>query len=129
MSAASRAVAGLPVKNGAAVAARREASMISHRRARRDRSSRKLYTFQIVIEKETEGEGYTAYSPTLQGCFRRAATIEEAKKKIREAVRRRVDSLLADGEPISQCEKLIHIEELSIVLAHRRWRREAVGGR
>jgi predicted RNase H-like HicB family nuclease len=76
----------------------------------------RLYTFQIVIEREAEGEGYTAYSPTLAGCFRRAATIEEAKERVRAAVRERVESLLAKGEPISQCERLMHVEELSIAL-------------
>ena len=29
----------------------------------------KFYSFQIVIEKEAEDEGYYAYSPTLPGCF------------------------------------------------------------
>jgi hypothetical protein len=29
----------------------------------------KFYSFQIVIEKEPEDEGYYAYSPTLPGCF------------------------------------------------------------
>ncbi len=75
-----------------------------------------LYTFQIVIEKDAEGEGYTAYSPTLAGCFRRGETIEEAKESVREAVGERVQSLLARGEPISQCERLMHAEELPIVI-------------
>jgi predicted RNase H-like HicB family nuclease len=75
-----------------------------------------IYTFQIVIEKEADGEGYTAYSPTLAGCFRRARTMEQAKENIREAVLKRVESLLAEAEPITQCERLIHIEELSIAV-------------
>src|SRR2546422_10828648 len=29
----------------------------------------KVYTFEIVIEKEEEDEGYLAYSPTPAGCF------------------------------------------------------------
>ena len=81
-----------------------------------DRPPAKIYTFQIVIEKEADGEGYTAYSPTLAGCFRRAATIEEAKERIREAARERIESLLAKGEPISQGERLMHVEELSIAV-------------
>ena len=28
----------------------------------------KYYTFEIVVEKEAEDEGYMAYSPTLPGC-------------------------------------------------------------
>lgn len=76
----------------------------------------RLFTFQIVIETEADGGGYTAYSPTLPGCFRRAATIEEAKERVRQAIRQRVEALLAAGEPIAQCERLLHVEELSIAL-------------
>ena len=46
----------------------------------------KYYTFEIVVEKEPEDEGYSAYSPTLPGCFSNGRTIEEAKRNIREAV-------------------------------------------
>jgi predicted RNase H-like HicB family nuclease len=80
----------------------------------------RLYTFQIVIETEAERAGYTAYSPTLPGCFRRGATIEEAKERIRQAIRERVETLLATGEPIAQCERLLHVEELSMVLPDKR---------
>ena len=38
----------------------------------------KFYTFEVLVEKEPEGEGYSAYSPTLPGCFSNGATIEEA---------------------------------------------------
>ena len=76
----------------------------------------KIYTFQIVIEKVPEGGGYTAYSPTLAGCFRRAGTMEKANDNVRKAVFERVELLLIKGEPIFQCERLIHVEELSIAI-------------
>ena len=47
----------------------------------------RYFTFEIVVEKEAEDEGYSAYSPTLPGCFSNGKSIEEAKKNIREAVR------------------------------------------
>ena len=37
----------------------------------------KFYTFEIVVEKEQEDEGYSAYSPTLLGCFSNGKTIDE----------------------------------------------------
>ena len=80
---------------------------------------RKLYTFQIVIEKEPQGESYSAYSPTLAGCFQRASTVEEAKRRIREALSERLDTLLARGEPISQGDRLVHVEELTIAVPER----------
>ena len=64
----------------------------------------RFYTFEIVIEKEAEDEGYTAYSPTLPGCFSNGKTIEEAKRNIREALQQHIAVLLAHGQPIPQNE-------------------------
>ncbi|MBL7139502.1 MAG: type II toxin-antitoxin system HicB family antitoxin [Planctomycetes bacterium] len=74
----------------------------------------KYYSFQIVIEKEPEDEGYYAYSPTLPGCFSNGRTIEEAKRNIRVAIEEHVASLLAHAEPIPQNENLVHVEELTV---------------
>ena len=54
----------------------------------------KFYTFEIVIEKEEEDEGYLAY--------------------IREAIQQHVEALLTHGQPIPQNEKLVHVEELTV---------------
>ncbi|MBI3545175.1 MAG: type II toxin-antitoxin system HicB family antitoxin [Gammaproteobacteria bacterium] len=62
----------------------------------------KFYTFEILIEKESAGEGYAAYSPNLPGCFSNGKTIEEAKRNIREAIEQHVASLTAHGQPIPQ---------------------------
>jgi len=75
-----------------------------------------FYNFEIVIEKEPEDEGYSAYSPSLPGCFSNGRTIEETKRNMREAIQQHVASLLAHGEPVPQNERLVHIEELSIGL-------------
>lgn len=72
------------------------------------------YTFEIIIEKEPEDEGYLAYSPTLPGCFSNGKTIEEAKRNIREAIQLHIASLLAHGHPIPQNERLVHVEELTV---------------
>jgi predicted RNase H-like HicB family nuclease len=77
----------------------------------------KEYTFQIVIEKEPEGAGYAGYSPTLPGCFRRGSTVEELKQSLRRAVRERLESLLARGEPVPQANSLLHVEELTVSIA------------
>jgi predicted RNase H-like HicB family nuclease len=72
------------------------------------------YSFEILIEKEPEDEGYYAYSPTLPGCFGSGKTIEEAKRNIRLAVSQHIDALLAHGQPIPQHEHLVHVEELTV---------------
>jgi predicted RNase H-like HicB family nuclease len=74
----------------------------------------KFYSFEIVIEKEVEDAGYSAFSPTLPGCFSNGATIEEAKRNIREAIEQHVRTLLDRGQPVPQNEKLVHVEELSV---------------
>ena len=60
----------------------------------------KFYTFEIVVEKEPEDDGYAAYSPTMPGCFSNGKTIEEARKNTREAVQQHMESLLAHGQAI-----------------------------
>jgi len=74
----------------------------------------KYFSFQIVIEKEPEDEGYYAYSPTLPGCFSNGKTIEEAKRNIREAIRQHVESMIHHADAIPEDEKLVHVEELTI---------------
>lgn len=74
------------------------------------------YTFEIVVEKEAEGLGYLAYSPTLPGCFSDGKTIEEAKRNIREAIQQHLQSLLAHQQPVPQNEKLVHVEELTVAV-------------
>ena len=74
----------------------------------------KFYSFQIVIEKEPEDEGYLAYSPTLPGCFSNGKTIEEARRNIREAVELHLSSLAANSQEIPQDDKIVHVEELSV---------------
>ncbi|MBX7255844.1 MAG: type II toxin-antitoxin system HicB family antitoxin [Candidatus Hydrogenedentes bacterium] len=74
----------------------------------------RFYTFEIVIEKEPEDEGYFAYSPTLPGCFSNGSTIEEAKRNIREAVQQHLATLRTHGQKIEQQERLVHVEELTV---------------
>jgi len=74
----------------------------------------KYYSFQVVIEKEPQDEGYYAYSPTLPGCFSNGRTIEEAKRNIRAAVEQHLAALLAHAERIPQSENLVHVEELTV---------------
>jgi predicted RNase H-like HicB family nuclease len=74
----------------------------------------KFYSFQVVIEKELEDEGYYAYSPTLPGCFSNGNTIEDARRNIREAIQQHLESLRAHAQPIPQDERIVHVEELTV---------------
>jgi predicted RNase H-like HicB family nuclease len=74
----------------------------------------RFYSFQIVIEKEPEDEGYYAYSPTVPGCFSNGRTIEEARLNIREAIGQHMASLLRHGQAVPQDDRLVHVEELTV---------------
>lgn len=73
----------------------------------------KFYTFEVVVEKEPEDEGYLAYSPTLPDCFSNGRTIEQARRNMREALRQHIESPPAHGRQIPQNENLVHAEELA----------------
>jgi predicted RNase H-like HicB family nuclease len=62
----------------------------------------RFYKLEIVIENEVEDDGYFAWSPSLPGCVSDGSTIEEAKRRMREAVTQHVEALLAHGEPVPQ---------------------------
>ncbi len=53
----------------------------------------KFYSFEIVIEKEPEDEGYFAYCPALPGCLSNGLTMEETKRNVREAIHLHMESL------------------------------------
>lgn len=57
-----------------------------------------FHNFEVVIEKDGEGEGYFAWSPNLPACVSNVGTIEEAKRRMREAVTQHVTALLEHGE-------------------------------
>ena len=59
----------------------------------------RFFSFEVVMEKETEDQGYYAWSPTLSGCFSNGRSIEEAKRNIREALAQHVAALLDHGDP------------------------------
>lgn len=73
-----------------------------------------FYTFQIIVEKEPDDGGYSAYSPTLPGCFSNGRTLEEAVRGIREAVQQHVEVLTEVGEMVPQRDSVVHVEQLSI---------------
>lgn len=74
----------------------------------------KFYNFEIVVEKETEDEGYLAYSPSLPGCFSNGLTVEEARRNIRDAIQQHLAVLLEHNQPVPQHENLVMVEALSV---------------
>jgi predicted RNase H-like HicB family nuclease len=54
--------------------------------------------YAIVIEK-ADGN-YSAYVPDLPGCVATAATVKDAEREIRDAIRFHIDGLKEDGQPV-----------------------------
>jgi predicted RNase H-like HicB family nuclease len=50
----------------------------------------------------------------LPGCFSNGKTIEETRRRMREAIQQHVLALIAHGQPIPQNEHLVHVEELTV---------------
>jgi predicted RNase H-like HicB family nuclease len=54
--------------------------------------------YAIVIEK-ADGN-YSAYVPDLPGCVATGATVKDAEREIRDAIRFHIDGLKEDGHPV-----------------------------
>jgi len=57
----------------------------------------RYFTFEIVVEKEPEDDGYSAYSPTLPGCFSNGQTVEQARNNMRGAIQQHAEALREHG--------------------------------
>ena len=58
----------------------------------------KSYRISVVIEKDEDG--YSAFSPELQGCYTQADTYEEVIQNIRDAIKLHIEDRLASGEDV-----------------------------
>ena len=69
----------------------------------------------VVIEPEETG-GYSAYCPSLPGCFSSGETREEAAANIREAIECHIESMKKDGLPIrlSQIQPVVTQVEVAV---------------
>jgi predicted RNase H-like HicB family nuclease len=74
------------------------------------------FTFDVVIEKEAEDEGFFAYCPALPGCFSSGSTIEETRSNMKDALEQHVASLLAHGDDVPQVSRTVLVETLSLAV-------------
>ena len=74
-------------------------------------------TVSIVIEREDDpAAGYSAFCPTLPGCFANGHTSEEAKNNMQNAIIQHLRALLANGNVVPMERDAIRVEELSFLL-------------
>jgi predicted RNase H-like HicB family nuclease len=55
----------------------------------------------LVIYERT-ATGYSAYAPDLPGCITTAPTLQEAERRMKEAIEFHLDGLREDGIPIPE---------------------------
>ena len=60
--------------------------------------------YAVVIEKASGN--YSAYVPDLPGCVATGATVAEAEREIRAAIRFHIDGLKEDGQPVPQATSI-----------------------
>lgn len=58
-----------------------------------------MYTYTVLLEPAAEG-GYTVTVPMLPGVITKGDTLEEARERVREAIRRYLKVLRKHREPI-----------------------------
>lgn len=68
----------------------------------------KEYTYTVFLGPSWKGAGYRAFCPLLPGLSARAQTRDEAIRKIRAALGRRLDRMIARGERIPREPKRRH---------------------
>jgi predicted RNase H-like HicB family nuclease len=72
--------------------------------------------FTVVIEKAENN--YSVYVPDLPGCVATAATLEEARQMIQEAIEFHLEGMLQHGEAIppatTQCDEIeVDVQQLA----------------
>lgn len=70
------------------------------------------YTYRVIIEPD-EHNTFHAYVPALSGCHTWGATLNEARKNIRDAIDAYIRSLRADGKSIPQDMGIEVVETIS----------------
>jgi len=73
----------------------------------------KILLYKVISEPAEEG-GYTAYAPSLPGCFSEGDTYEEALKNIKEAIKGWIDVSMKFGDEIPPSDVIVDTVAVSV---------------
>jgi predicted RNase H-like HicB family nuclease len=59
-----------------------------------------MYTYSIVLERDSESGMFTVTVPTLPGCITQGRTRDECLTRAQEAIAAHIGGLKADGLPV-----------------------------
>ncbi len=74
----------------------------------------KPYTYRIIIEKD--GKYFHGYVPALLGCHTCGKTIEDTRKKLKEAIELYVESLVEMKEKVPEDRGIESFETIFVPL-------------
>jgi len=72
-----------------------------------------ILSYKVVLEPAEEG-GYTAYVPSLPGCFSEGDTYEEALNNIKEAIKGWIEVSKEFGDEIPPSDVIIDTVAVSV---------------
>lgn len=67
-----------------------------------EKGEKKIYSYSVFYEADSENGGYVAFVPALPGCHSQGDTMEEAEQNIKEAIELYLESLESDDISIPQ---------------------------
>ncbi|MFH1901895.1 MAG: type II toxin-antitoxin system HicB family antitoxin, partial [Candidatus Omnitrophota bacterium] len=70
--------------------------------------------YKVIIEKEKETSGYSAFVPALPGCASQGENISETISNIKEAIKLYLLSLKDDNLPLPKEDVEIFTEEVEV---------------
>ena len=73
----------------------------------------KILQFRVVIEQDEDGL-YVASVPDLVGCYTQGKTLEEVRKRIREAIELVLESEKVDTLPVTSSPRFFGVEDVVI---------------
>jgi predicted RNase H-like HicB family nuclease len=63
--------------------------------------------FKVLLERDTEYDGYVVTCPSLQGCYSQGKTVEEALANIREAIELVLEDMESRGEAVPDTSNVL----------------------
>lgn len=60
--------------------------------------------YRVVLKWDEDDKAWNVTVPAIEGCFTFGATVDEALRNAREAIRLNLEDMMARGEPIPEDE-------------------------
>jgi len=72
-----------------------------------------IYQMPVFVEKD--GKWFSAFCPSLQGCYAQGKTLEESIKNIRDVIKLHIKDRIVEKETV-QTHNLVSLSALEVVV-------------